>query len=129
MTNPKIEFFFHNEREAPPQLGLKHYEEINGLLERLTKRKHHVDMAYMFACSGNGARVLLAKVPDGEGFRIVGTASLVPIQTPTDRWGTIEDVVVEADYEAGGVEDALIERLTAEARRLKLEHLVYRLKL
>jgi hypothetical protein len=124
-----IEYFWFNERAAPPQLMLSHLEDIGRLVEHLTMRPQTMDRARISAVGGNGTRTVFAierdafpgAHPDG---RIIGTGSLVPVRTPSDHYGLITDVIVIDRYtpHTEGIMPRMVEMLIAEARRLGLNH-------
>ena len=68
----------------------------------------------------SASRVFLARDLEGSG-EIIGTATLVIVETPTRRQGWIEDVVVDAGARRRGVGRALTEACLEMARGLALD--------
>jgi GNAT superfamily N-acetyltransferase len=107
----------------------RHASEIKQLLFELTRNEAYLEQPVtqitdlMRSLGNNGSYVFFAQ--DAEGH-FVGMATLVPLFKLTGFAGEVHDVIVHPDHQGQGLGKKLMERLIAEAQKLKMTFLTLR---
>lgn len=98
--------------------------DINLLLIQLNSKVEELTVERLLYVTRT-SRLLVASCADRplRQDRVVGMATLVPIEQLTGRTGRVEDVVVDKEYRGQGIGKRLMELIVAEAKRLGLEKL------
>jgi ribosomal protein S18 acetylase RimI-like enzyme len=92
-------------------------KSINHLLNLLTSKEYKVNSSYLNNVSKNSRLLLAINSSDN---KIVGMATLSITIIPTKKYGHIEDVVVDTDFQGQGIGKTLIKKIIIEAKKLKL---------
>ena len=99
--------------------------DVNRLLKQLNFKSKELTVKRLLDVIKT-SRLLMARDSgdqrSGES-RVVGMATLVPVEKLMGRTGRVEDVVVDQGYRGQGIGRRLMELIVVEARRLGLEKL------
>jgi len=110
--------------ECPISLHSKNdIEDICQLLGQLTERKFDLDDSRIRRIQKTSEWLVVRDQDEREknrNGRIIGSAMLVPIEATIDRFGLVEDVVIDKDYRGKGIGRLLMERVIQHAIEMRL---------